>query len=124
MRHLCDIIGMKENNITDFEIYEIDEEEFSCSVSFDQYYLDVRGSVRLDEVENLWGDQVSSVSIMADVDEIEEVFQYDVDNGNELPYVNLELMRLAKKHVNSEMYEEVDNVHCSINYNDGLSAKY
>ena len=115
---------MKENNITDFEIYEIDEEEFSCSVSFDQYYLDLRGSVRLDEVENIWGDQVSSVSIMADVDEVEEVFQYDVDNGNELPYVDIELMRVAKKYVNSKMYEEVDNISCSVNYNQGLSVKY
>ena len=104
------------NNITDFIIYEIDEEEFSCSVSFDQYYLDLRGSVRLDEIENLWGDQVSSVSVMADADEIEEISQFDAYNGEELPYVNLELARLARKHVNSKMYEEVDNISCKVNY--------
>ena len=115
---------MKENNITDFEIYEIDQDAFSCSISFDQYYLDLRGSVRLDEIDNLWGDQVSSISIMADIDEVEEITQFDAYNGEELPYVNLELAKIARKHANSKVYEEVDNVHASVNYNAGLSAKY
>ena len=101
----------------DIEIHEINEEELSVSVCFEGFYLDIEAGIEVDEVDNLWGDQVSSISMMAQFDgRVYKVEQYDEDSGVKLPYVDLALVEKAKKVLDYEIYEEVDNIACKVNY--------
>ena len=101
----------------DIEIHEINEEELVCAVCFAGSYLEIEAGVYVDEVDNLWGDQVSSISMMAQFDgKVYEVEQYDEDSGVKLPYVDLALVEKAKKVLDYEIYEEVDNIACKVNY--------
>ena len=49
----------------DIDIYEVDEGELSAAVMFEDFYLEINARVFVDEMENLWGDQVSSISMIA-----------------------------------------------------------
>ena len=101
----------------DVEIHEINEEELSVSVCFEGFYLDIEAGVEVDEVDNLWGDQVSSIMMMAQFDgKVYEVEQYDGDSGVKLPYVDLALVEKAKKVLHKEIYEEIDEITCKVDY--------
>lgn len=95
---------------------EFETEEFElnyyCANSYDSFYL--KGTIVLEEEDSLWGDQVSACHLVAKVEEIEEVVQYD--DGEEMDHVNLELAREAMQAI--ERKEEVlDTKYYSINYN-------
>jgi hypothetical protein len=99
------------------EIEEFDAETFElnyhCANSYDSFYL--KGTIILEEEESLWGDQVSACHLVAKVNEITEVFQFD-EEGEEMNHVNLELAREAMQAI--ERKEEVlDTKYYSINYN-------
>lgn len=101
----------------DIEIHEINEEELSVSVCFEGFYLDIEAGIEVDEVDNLWGDQVSSISMMAQFDgRVYKVEQYDENSGDKIPYVDLDLFNRAKKVLHKEIYEEVDEITCKVNY--------
>lgn len=101
----------------DVEIYEINEEELSVSVCFEGFYLDIEAGVEVDEVDNLWGDQVSSISMMAQFNgKVYNVEQYDENSGDKIPHVDLDLFNRAKKVLHKEIYKEVDEITCKVNY--------
>ena len=106
---------MKEDY--DIDIYEVDEGELSAAVMFEGFYLDINARVFVDEIENLWGDQVSSISMIAQFDDhLYSVEQHDENTGKKLPYVDLNLVEKAKKVLDYEVYEEIDEIQCRVNY--------
>ena len=96
-------------------IDEINEETFSAFIELSMYYIEVEGNVWTDEIENLWGDQVSSISTMAYFDSITSMKVFS-KNGHEVQAVNLDLANFVKKKLNSFIDEEVDNRICSVDY--------
>jgi hypothetical protein len=108
---LCDSISMIE-----IEMNEIDDETFSLYVEMDDLTIEVEGNVWTDEIDNLWGDQVSSVSTMAYFDSITNMRVYDEDGDNEHPAISLKLYELIKSELNKRIDEEIDNESCRVDY--------
>jgi hypothetical protein len=100
----------------DIEINEIDDETFSLYVEMDDLTIEVEGDVWTDEIDNLWGDQVSSVSTMAYFDSITNMRVYDEDGDNEHPVISLKLYELIKSELNKRIDEEIDNESCRVDY--------
>ena len=99
-------------------IHEINEETFSASIELSMYEIEVEGNVWTDEMENLWGDQVSSISTIAYFDSITsmEVF---TKNGHEVQVITLELANFVKKKLDEFMTQEEIEVHnhkCYVDY--------
>jgi hypothetical protein len=108
---LCDSISMIE-----IEMNEIDDETFSLYVEMDDLTIEVEGNVWTDEIDNLWGDQVSSVSTMAYFDSITNMRVYDEGGDNEHPVISLKLYELIKSELNKRIDEEIDNESCRVDY--------
>ena len=99
-------------------LHEINEETFSASIELSMYEIEVEGNVWTDEMENLWGDQVSSISTIAYFDSITsmEVFS---KNGHEVQAVSLDLANFIKKKLDEFIMQEEIEVHnhkCSVDY--------
>jgi len=104
-----------ENLDAAFELYEIDEETLTCSYSDDDgSYIELTCSLWTDEIDNLWGDQVSSVSLIGYFDEIESVEAFD-PNGKKVDFVKLDEVERVKKILKNEEFE-LDEKLCKVDY--------
>lgn len=98
---------------------EIDEETFSAYVEIDNLTIEIEGTTWTDEIDNLYGDQVSSVSLVAYFETLTSYGVFD-ENGIELPFVDLNLARKITKFLKDNMDEEIDSTSYEVNY----SPKY
>lgn len=99
------------------EIEEFGAETFELNYHPTNNYdsLTIRGTTFLDEEESLWGDQVSASYLVAKIDDIEEVIQFD-EEGEEMDRVDLELARVAMQAIKNKE-EVLDTKYHSLNYN-------
>jgi|AOAMet_66_BLW_10_1038536.scaffolds.fasta_scaffold04216_3 hypothetical protein len=103
----------------EIEFEEVNEEEFSAYVSMGEEYYEVEGSVWTDEQEELYGDQVSSVHLVAYFDELGNIKRFN-ENGNELNSISLDAVKAITKELKNRMDEEIDSSSCHVDY----SPKY
>ena len=87
-------------------IDEITEEKFTALVELSMYDIEVEGDVWTDEIENLWGDQVESISTMAYFDGITSMRVFS-KTGREIPVITLDLADFVKKELDKFIDEEV-----------------
>ena len=99
------------------EIEEFGSEEFELNYhpanSYESFYI--KGTTYEEKEEDLWGDQVRTSYLVAKVNEITKVVQFD-EEGEEMDYVELELARLVMEDV-KEQDEVLASKSHSINYN-------
>jgi hypothetical protein len=104
-----------KNLDTAFELYEIDEETLTCSYSDeDGSYIELTCSLWTDEIENLWGDQVSSVSLIGYFEKVEQVEAFDL-NGKKVDFIKLDEVERVKKILQNEEFE-IDETSCKVDY--------
>lgn len=104
-----------KNLDTAFELYEIDEETLTCSYSDeDGSYIELTCSLWTDEIENLWGDQVSSVSLIGYFEKVEQVEAFD-PNGKKVDSIKLDEVERVKKILKDEEFE-LDETSCKVDY--------
>jgi hypothetical protein len=104
-----------KNLDTAFELYEIDEETLTCSYSDeDGSYIELTCSLWTDEIENLWGDQVSSVSLIGYFEKVEQVEAFD-SNGKKVDFIKLDEVERVKKILQNEEFE-IDETSCKVDY--------
>mgnify|MGYP005642717951 FL=1 len=104
-----------KNLDTAFELYEIDEEILTCSYSDeDGSYIELTCSLWTDEIENLWGDQVSSVSLIGYFEKVEQVEAFDL-NGKKVDFIKLDEVERVKKILKDEEFE-IDETSCEVDY--------
>lgn len=104
-----------KNLDTAFELYEIDEETLTCSYSDeDGSYIELTCSLWTDEIENLWGDQVSSVSLIGYFEKVEQVEAFDL-NGKKVDFIKLDEVERVKKILKDEEFE-LDEISCKVDY--------
>lgn len=105
------------NNTSIIEIEEFGAETFELNYHPANNYdcLTIRGTTLLEEEESLWGDQVSASYLVAKIDDIEEVIQFD-EEGEEMDRVDLELARVAMQAIKNKE-EVLDTKYHSLNYN-------
>jgi hypothetical protein len=96
-------------------INEIDSEIFSATINMDMFDIEVEGIVWTDEVENLWGDQVSSISTIAYFHSITDMRVF-TKGGYECSQITLDLAEFVKKELDKWIDDEVDNEPCSVDY--------
>ena len=98
-----------------FELYEIDEETLTCSYSDDDgSYIELTCSLWTDEIENLWGDQVSSVSLLGYFDEIQSIEAFD-PKGQKVDFIKLDEVKRVKKILEDEEFE-LEETSCKVDY--------
>jgi len=97
------------------EFDEVTEEDFSAYVEVGEEYYEVQGTTWTDEQESLYGDQVSSVHLVAFFDTLKSVKRFD-GNGNELNLINLNLIKAIKKELKDNMDEEIESYSCNVDY--------
>jgi len=104
-----------KNLDTAFELYEIDEETLTCSYSDeDGSYIELTCSLWTDEIENLWGDQVSSISLIGYFEKVEQVEAFDL-NGKKVDFVKLDEVERVKKILENEEFE-LEETSCKVDY--------
>jgi hypothetical protein len=105
------------NNTSIIEIEEFGAETFELNYHPANNYdsLTIKGTILLEEEESLWGDQVSASYLVAKIDDIEEVVQFD-EEGEEMNRVDLELARVAMQAIKKKE-EVLDTKYHSLNYN-------
>lgn len=98
------------------EIEEFGAETFELNYHSANNYdsLAIKGTILLEEEESLWGDQVSASYLVAKIDDIEEVVQFD-EEGEEMNRVDLELARVAMQAIKKKE-EVLDTKYHSLNY--------
>ena len=94
-------------------IDEITEEKFTALVELSMYDIEVEGDVWTDEIENLWGDQVESISTRAYFDRLTSMRVFS-KTGSEIPVITLDLANLVKERLDSFIDEEIDSRSCSV----------
>jgi len=99
----------------EIEFDEVNEEAFSAYVNMGEEYYEIEGSVWTDEQEELYGDQVSSVYLVAYFDSLENIKRFD-DNGNELDSISLDVVKAITKELKDSMDEEIDSRSYPVNY--------
>ena len=103
-------------------INEITDEKFTALVELSMYDIEVEGDVWTDEIENLWGDQVESISTMAYFDGITSMRVFSKNRGYEAQVITLDLANFVKEELDKFIYEEVDVQDCpvdrSLQYHD------
>lgn len=98
-----------------FELYEIYDETLTCSYSDDDgSYIELTCSLWTDEIDEVWGDQVSSVFLMGYFDEIESVEAFDA-NGKKVDFIKLDEVERVKKILKDEEFE-LDETPCKVDY--------
>jgi hypothetical protein len=104
------------NDTLNIQVEEFDAEAFELNVfSNHEDCLFLKGSIELEEEEELWGDQVSKTHLVAKIDSIDLVEQYDEDDELR-PYVELELARSIMERVQKQD-KVLDTKYHSVNYN-------
>lgn len=104
-----------KNLDTAFELYEIDEETLTCSYSDDDgSYIELTCSLWTDEIDNLWGDQVSSVSLIGYFEKVEQVEAFDL-NGKKVDFIKLDEVERVKKILQNEEFE-IGETSCKVDY--------
>ena len=104
-----------KNLDTAFELYEIDEETLTCSYSDDDgSYIELTCSLWTDEIDNLWGDQVSSVSLIGYFEKVEQVEAFDL-NGKKVDFIKLDEVERVKKILQNEEFE-IDETSCKVDH--------
>lgn len=98
---------------------EIDEETFSAHVEIENLTCEIEGTTWTDEIDSLYGDQVSETHLIAYFDTLENVDIFDED-GKKLEKIDLEIVNKIKAYLKENMDEEIDSVSHSVNY----SPKY
>jgi len=98
---------------------EIDEETFSAYVEIENLTFEIEGTTWTDEIDSLYGDQVSETHLVAYFDTLENVDIFDED-GKKLEKIDLEIVNKIKAYLKENMDEEIDSVSHSVNY----SPKY
>ncbi|MDB4348463.1 hypothetical protein OAA62_00960 [bacterium] len=98
---------------------EIDGETFSACVEIQNLTFEIEGTTWTDEIDSLYGDQVSETHLIAYFDTLENVDIFDED-GKKLEKINLEIANKIKAYLKDNMDEEIDSVSHSVNY----SPKY
>lgn len=98
---------------------EITDEEFTAYIYHGDLTIEVQGKTCTEEIENLWGDQVSSISLMAYFDGFTDYRVFN-DNGEEINSVNLELAKKIEMTFRRSMDEEIESLDCYVDY----SPKY
>jgi len=96
-------------------IDDITSEVFYARIELDAQTIEVEGDVRTDEIENLYGDQVASVSTMAYFDRLTDMRVFDLE-GLEDKVISLDLANFVKQKLNDNIDEEVDSYSCKVNY--------
>ena len=96
-------------------IDEINNEIFSATINTDTFDIEVEGDVWTDELENLCGDQVSSMSTIAYFDRITDMKVF-TKGGHECCQITLDLADFVKKELDKWIDDEVDNEPCSVDY--------
>ena len=96
-------------------IDDITDEAFYARIELDAQTIEVEGDVRTDEIENLYGDQVASVSTMAYFDRVTDMRVFDI-SGLESNAISLDLANVVKQKLNDSIDEEVDSYSCRVNY--------
>ena len=103
------------NDTLNIQVEEFDAEAFELNVfSNHEDCLFLKGSIELEEEDELWGDQVSKTHLVAKIDSIDLVEQYDEDDELR-PYVELELARLIMERVQKQD-KVLDTKYHSVNY--------
>jgi len=110
---------MTENEKIEINYDEITDEEFSAYIEYKDLTIEVRGKTYTDEIDNLWGDQVSSVSLMAYFDEFTDYRVCD-ENGEEMDSVDIALAKKIETTLKESMDEEIDSTDYYVDY----SPKY
>lgn len=99
------------------EIEEFGSERFELNYhpanSYESFYIE--GTTYEEEEEDLWGDQVRTSYLVAKVEEITQVIQFD-ENGEEMDRVDLELARSVMEDVENQDEVLASKSH-SVNYN-------
>jgi hypothetical protein len=104
------------NDTLNIQIEEFDAEAFELNVfSNHEDCLFLKGLIELEEEDELWGDQVSKTHLVAKIDSIDLVEQYDEDDELR-PYVELELARSIMERVQKQD-KVLDTMYHSVNYN-------
>tara|TARA_B110000483_G_scaffold5773_1_gene6836 strand:+ start:1537 stop:1878 length:342 start_codon:yes stop_codon:yes gene_type:complete len=104
-----------KNLDTAFELYEIEEETLTCSYSDeDGSYIELTCSLWTDKIENLWGDQVSSISLIGYFEKVEQVEAFDL-NGKKVDFIKLDEVERVKKILQNEEFE-IDETSCKVDY--------
>ena len=98
---------------------EIDEETFSAYIEIENLTFEIEGTTRTDEMDSLYGDQVSETHLVAYFDTLENVDIFD-EEGKKLEKIDLEIVNQIKTHLKENMDEEIDSVSHLVNY----SPKY
>ena len=110
---------MIKNDTIEINYDEITDEQFTAYIYHGDTTIEIQGKTCTDEIENLWGDQVSSVSLMAYFDGLTDYRVCD-ENGNEMNSVNLELAKKIDMTLRRSMDEEIE----SLDYHVDYSPKY
>ncbi len=96
-------------------IDDINNEEFYARIELDARTIEVEGDVWTDEIENLYGDQVASVSTMAYFDGITDMRVFDTE-GLEDTVISLDLAKFINQKLNDSIDEEIDSRSCRVDY--------
>ena len=99
----------------EIEFDEVSEEGFSAYVSIGEEYYEIEGSVWTDEQDELYGDQVSSVHLVAYFDKLDNIKRFD-GNGNELNSISLDVVKAITKELKDGMDEEIDSRSYRVDY--------
>ena len=74
---MCYTVGM-------ITIEHIDDQTFNATVEWDMYLIEVEGTVWTEQEDNLWGDQVESVSTIAHFDAVTDMKVSSKMTGDEV----------------------------------------
>ena len=96
-------------------IDDISNEAFYARIELDARTIEVEGDVWTDEIENLYGDQVASVSTMAYFDRITDMRVFDTE-GLEDTVISLDLAKFINQKLNDSIDEEIDSRSCRVDY--------
>ncbi len=105
------------NNTLNIQVEEFDNENFDLSIFSNNHAdsIQVEGTIELEEEDSLWGDQVSATHLVAKVDSILSVNQFN-EEAEVLPYVSIEFARQAIEAVREEE-RVLDTKYYSLNHN-------
>ena len=92
----------------------IDDQTFNATVEWDMYLIEVEGTVWTEQENNLWGDQVESVSTIAHFDTVTDMKVSSKMTGDEVEVLNLDFAELVVKELKDAIHEEVYSDPCQV----------
>ncbi len=106
---MCYTVGM-------ITIEHIDDQTFNATVEWDMYLIEVEGTVWTEQEDNLWGDQVESVSTIAHFDAVTDMKVSSKMTGDEVEVLNLDFAELVVRQLKEAICEEVYSDPCQVDY--------